>query len=137
MGLPFVPANDRSAMRRGVSLSCEAVSLDRYRVLGRSTFDVSATGVLLAADDLGPKNEVVLLHLFAGDTKLVAEARVTRVATGDRRGDLGPALGLTFTRVSQRALRALLARLRGWPPPIPGRHVRRDYAATVRAIAAR
>lgn len=133
---PLLSVNDRSSMRRGVSLRCEAVSLDRYCVLGRSTFDVSATGVLLAADELGPRNEVVLLHLYLGDTELVAETQVTRVAPGDRRGDLGPALGLTFTRVSRRALRNLLARLRGWPPPVPARRIRRDYAATVRAIAA-
>jgi len=130
------PARDRGAIRRAVSLPCEAVSLDRCLVLGSRVFDVSATGLLLSADEPARQNEYVLVHLFAGDLKLVAEARVARVIAGARRSDRGPALGLRLSRVSRRALRSLLHRLRGTPPPVPARHVRRDYAATVRAIRA-
>src|SRR5690606_36537993 len=65
------PASERSAVRRAVPLSCEAVSLDRYRMLGRRILDLSETGLLLAADELGRLNEVVLVHLFAGDAEIV------------------------------------------------------------------
>ena len=110
------------------------MSLDRCRLLGREVLDVSATGVLLAADELAWPHEVLLVHLFTGGERIVAEAQVTRVVPGLRRSDYGLALGLTFSRVSTRALRRLLHRLRGTPPPIPGRRLRTDYAAMVRAI---
>lgn len=130
----LLPATERAALRRAVRLEAEAVSMDRFRLLGRRVLDLSATGLLLSADQLARRNEVVLVHLFAGAEKLVAEAEVARVIPGARRTDRGPALGLRFSRVSARALRALLERLRGTPPPIPRRRLRRDYAATVRAI---
>lgn len=129
-------ASDRAAIRRAVSLPCEAVSMDRCRILGGRTFDVSATGLLLAADEPARQNEIVLVHLFAGDRRIVAEAHVARVVAGARRTDRGLALGLRFSRVSARAIGALLARLRGTPPPVPGRRLRADYAATVAAIRA-
>ena len=111
--------------------------MDRYRVLGRQVRDLSATGLLLCADEDAIENEVVLVHLFAGDRDIVAEAHVARVIAGARRSDRGLALGLRFSRVSARALGELMRRLRGTPPPIPRRRLRRDYAATVRAIRGR
>ena len=109
--------------------------MDRARLLGSRTFDVSASGLLVSALEPARPGETVLVHLFAGERKLVAEARVMRLVAGARRSDRGPAFGLRFSRVSGRALRALMERLRGTPPPVPARRVRADYAATIRAIA--
>jgi len=130
------PAGDRGAIRRAVTLRCEAVSLDRCRLLGDRISDLSASGLLLPTDEPALENEIVLVHLLAGERPIVAEAHVARVVAGARRSDRGRALGLRFTRVQRRPLGALLRRLRGTPPPVPRRPVRPDYAATVRAIHA-
>lgn len=134
---PFVlqPARDRISVRRAVSVRCEAVSLERFRLLGTETLDLSSSGMLVAADDVATPDEAVLVHLFVGDEDIVAAAEVARVVSGMRRSDRGVALGLRFTRVSSRRLHRLLHRLRGTPPPVPRRSVRLDYARSVQSIS--
>lgn len=135
---PHLPvASSRQGLRRAIELPCEVVSLDRFALLGERTLDVSLGGALIAASADVEAGEHVLLHLTAPDqTKVCAEAVVARVVQGQRQGDSGRALGLRFLRASTLRLQRLMAQLRGTPPPVPGRHLRVDYAAMVRAIGA-
>ncbi len=130
----LAPATDRLALRRVVLLRCEVVSLARYQVVATEALDVSGTGLLVAAADVAEPNEPVLVHLFTGDDDIVAAAEVARVISGMRRSDHGAAFGLRFTRVSTPRLGRLLRMLRGTPPPVPRRRIRRDYASTVHGM---
>jgi hypothetical protein len=129
------PAHSRQGLRRSVELSCELVSLERFAILGRRTLDVSRGGALIVASEDAEPGEQVLLHLTAPDqTRVCAEAVVSRVVHGQRRGDSGRALGLRFLRTPTLRLDRLMRQLRGTPPRVPGRHLRVDYAAIVRSI---
>jgi len=91
--------------------------------------------MLLAAEgDPGDLHELVLVHLFDGASGVALQAEVARVLRGRRPHDRGVALGLAFTRAGGRAFRRLMGRLRGTPPPVPRRRLRRDYASAVAAI---
>jgi hypothetical protein len=128
--------HQRGAVRRVAPLRCEAVSLERYSMLGTKVLDISETGMLLAAEgDPGDLHELVLVHLFDGASEVALQAEVARVLCGRRPHDRGVALGLTFTRAGGRGFRRLMGRLRGTPPPVPRRRLRRDYASAVAAIA--
>jgi len=128
--------HQRGAVRRVAPLRCEAVSLERYSVLGTKVLDISETGMLLAAEGHpGDLRELVLVHLFDGASDVALQAEVARVLRGRRSHDRGVALGLAFTRAGGRAFRRLMGRLRGTPPPVPRRRLRRDYASAVAAIA--
>ena len=130
----LIPTRSRRAMRRAQPLTCEAISLDRYALLGVQALDISESGLLISAEDWASPRESVLLHIFGGSTEIVAEAEVARVIEGRRDTDWGPAFGLRFTRISRRRLRRLMGKMRSVPPPVPARHLRVDYAASLRAI---
>ena len=128
--------HQRGAVRRVAPLRCEAVSLERYSMLGTKVLDISETGMLLAAEgDPGDLRDLVLVHLFDGASDVALQAEVARVLRGRRSHDRGVALGLAFTRAGGRAFRRLMGRLRGTPPPVPRRPLRRHYASAVAAIA--
>lgn len=128
----------RRGARRIVALSCEVVSTERYRLLGGHITDISESGMLVHAAQPAQLGEDVLVHLDLHDEfqgELTAAARVARVVYGRRQHDANPALGLRFTRVPRRRLARLLASLKGTPPPVPRRPLRRDYAATIARIS--
>ena len=91
-------ARVRAAGRRVAPLRCEAVSLERYSILGTKVLDISETGMLLATQsDPGDLHELVLVDLFDGASEVVAQAEVARVLRGRRPHDRGVALGLAST----------------------------------------
>ena len=60
---------------------------------------------------------------------------VTRVIHGRRNGDRGPALGIAFGALSADEERLLRGALQVFPPILPARSARVDYAATAALIA--
>jgi hypothetical protein len=130
----------RTTMRRGVEVSCEAVADDGFRLLGTRALDVSADGMLLETRGAFVRlGEEVIVSIRPPSSRLFidAVAKVARIALGRRRGDRAQAIGLSFVDMDNADRAILSAKLRGHPPPIPGRLPPRDYAALIRAIAAR
>lgn len=131
---------ERRALRRGVPLECEAVADDGFRLLGKRTIDVSAHGILLETRGAFARvGEEVFVSFRPPKSRMWVDAvaRVARLAVGRRRGDRAQAIGLSFVSMDPGDRAVLEAKLRGYPPPVPGRFPPRDYAALVREIMAR
>lgn len=131
-------SSGRRAARRPVMSRCCAVSLSDFRTLGTQIFDVSPYGLLVACDGPVELHEKVFVSFrVPGEAKWFdADAEVVRVVRGHRPGDPGPSVGLRFTSIRLADRLAIHDRLRGLPPVLPARPLRRDYAAEVRRIAA-
>lgn len=129
----------RRSVRRAVGTKCQVVAEQGFRLLGDRTFDVSEHGLLLAseADVWVGERVFVALETPQGVSWIDGEARIVRVVRGRRGGDRGPAIGLRFSRMDTLDQVILSASLRGLPPPLPARHLRRDYAGAVQVIAER
>lgn len=130
----------RREVRRGVRVACEAVADDGFRPLGRRTLDVSSQGMLLETHgEFARLGEEVIVSFQPPSSRvwIDAVARVARLVTGRRRSDRAQAVGLSFVSMDAADRAILSAKLRGHPPPVPGREPPLDYAAIVRAIARR
>jgi len=130
--------NQRSSLRRGVRIHCEVVSERGFRLLARRALDLSVDGMLVRSDAQVDVGDDVIVSFTApgGVFWMDAEATVARVVIGRREGDqLGRCLGIRFRTLDNVSRSVLAASLRGLPPPVPSRHVRRDYASSVRLIA--
>ncbi len=133
-------AEKRRAMRRGVPLDCEAVADDGFRLLGKRALDVSSQGILLETRGAFARvGEEVFVSFRPPQSRIWVDAvaQVVRVAVGRRRSDRAQAIGLSFVSMDPGDRAVLSAKLRGHPPPVPGRLPPRDYAALVRSIARR
>lgn len=129
-------AHQRRSMRRAATVPCQVVAEHGFRLLGTQTLDLSHHGLLVRSDahvEIG-EEVYVSMRIPGGVSWLDALGRVARVVHGLRGRDVGRAVGveLLYMEAIDRAL--LEASLRGRPPPIPARHLRQDYAATVRRI---
>jgi hypothetical protein len=128
----------RIALRRGLSLECEAVAEDGFRMLGRRTLDVSPHGILLETHGAYARvGEEVFVSFRPPKSRMWVDAvaRVARIALGRRKGDRAQSIGLSFVSMSPSDRAVLEAKLRGHPPPVPKRIPPRDYASMVRAIS--
>jgi c-di-GMP-binding flagellar brake protein YcgR len=136
--MSFVMKSHRRAVRRAVRLSCQVVSEEAFRLVGRRALDLSPAGMLLESDEELDLGEELLVSFRAPRSGLFIDtrARVVRVVAGRRPGDHGRCLGLRFEQLDPLMRSALSASLAGLPPPLPQRASRVDYAATIRAIAA-
>jgi hypothetical protein len=118
---------ERRICRRAVRTVCHAVALDDFRLLGERVLDMSPFGLLIACDDGVNVGEGVIvtfrvpgcLHWFD------AEGKVARVVEGYREGDPGYCAGIRFTRIDLESRFLLRYYLRGLPPPVPARPLRR------------
>jgi hypothetical protein len=129
--------NERTQLRRSVRIDCEVVSERGFRLLARRALDLSTDGMLVQSDAQVDVGDDVIISFTApgGRFWMDAEATVARVVRGIREGDTrGRCLGLRFRTLDSMSRAVLAASLRGLPPPIPSRHVRRDYASTIRLI---
>ena len=116
----------RRAVRRAARSRCQAVSRDAFELLGERILDVSPRGMLVACDAHAALGEPVILSFETPDTDpiwLDAEAEVARIVHGYRFGDPGLCLGLRFTYFERSSQHELLARLAGFPPPVPRRRL--------------
>lgn len=136
----ILEARQRRSVRRAVDAQCQVVADRGFRLLGTRATDVSPEGMLVrgegpGADDVQVGDSVfVALRAPNGVSWIDAEAEVTRIALGRRQSDEGRAVGLRFKRMDRVSRTVLLSSLRGLPPPLPARHLRRDYASTIRLI---
>ena len=128
---------DRGAPRRIVRLDCEVVRTRDYERIGRKAVDLSAEGMqLLAEDGAVHGDEVqVLFRVPFSPIWVFVEGVVTRVIAGLRTGDWGPAYGVRFGSLPSETEDILRGTLWRFPPTIPWRPRRVDYAASVRLVA--
>lgn len=136
--MSFVMKTNRRTVRRAVRLSCQVVSEDSFRLVGRRALDLSPAGMLLESDADVRLGDELLVSFRAPQSGLFIDtsARIVRVVAGRRPGDHGRCLGLRFEHLDLLMQSVLGASLAGMPPPLPQRAKRVDYAATIRAIAA-
>jgi hypothetical protein len=136
----------RGAIRRSVRVDCEVVRERDFRLIGRRGIDLSDSGMLVLSETCGgsgaPRGwgslrvltgEEVVVTFKAPTTRLWFDcsATVARVVHGRRPEDWGACLGLSFEM--DALTRAFLrAELRGFPPPLPAREPRVEYAVTAR-----
>lgn len=127
----------RTELRRGVSVACEAVAGYGFRLLGQRALDVSSTGMLIETHGAYARlGEEVFVSFQPPRSRLWVDAvaKVARVVKGRRKSDRALAVGLSFVDMDPADRAILAAKLRGHPPPVPGRKLPIDYAARVRAI---
>jgi hypothetical protein len=128
---------DRRAQRRAVFVDCQVVREHPFELVGECAIDLSTHGMLLLSNArvrLG--EELVVSFRVPGEGRYVDTlAIVTRVVRGVRRGDRGPAIGLMFHPLSSDDNALLRWALRRFPPTLPARAPRVDYAATAGFIA--
>jgi len=130
-------AKDRDGVRRAVATVCQVVTEERFELLGERALDLSPDGMLLETAAEPRIGESVFVSLRAPGTQLWidAEATVARIVRGRRGSDRTQGVGLRFRKMDRMYRAVLQESLRGFPPPLPGRFRRKDYASTVRAIA--
>ena len=136
----LVPAHDRVDNRRAVRLGCEVVRTRDWRPIGGAMVDLSPGGMQLLAtrDELqmtehGEELQVLFRVPFS-PTWVFVEGIVSRFVRGQRPGDAGPSLGVRFGGLDPETEALLRGALWRFPPTIPWRKKRIDYAASVRLI---
>ncbi len=144
-----VLANRRKAHRYAVRIACQVVRERDFRLISDAVLDLSMSGMVVTAS-----HWIFGQSIVTGDRLIVsfqlprsafwidAEATVTRVARGRRRGENAPAIAIEFDPlplfVKQR-MRGALRRLPPPPPqPRPGRRsTRLSTEALLHALGAR
>lgn len=129
--------NDRGAGRRAVLVECQVVRERGFELLGERAINLSTDGLLLLSVAPALTGEEVLVTLRAPGTDcwIDTTATVARIVHGRRPGDPGRAIGLRFDRLDTESHMILRCALRRFPPPVPVRAPRIDYAATACLIA--
>lgn len=129
-------AKDRKTLRRRVRIPCQVVREHDFALVSDVCFDLSPQGMRVRSLSPVELNTPLLVSFRVPDAgvHMDVSARVSRVAKGRRRGERFATLGLSFVDLSPLEGAILAARLKGVPPPAPARHLRIDYARSVRAI---
>lgn len=129
-------ASDRKTVRRAVRSRCQAVTENEFELLGEEILDLSPHGMLVKSEREPSIGEEVIVSFRAPGTGLWmdAEATVARLVRGRRSGDRSRGVGLVFRRLDTVSHRILAESLRGSPPPVPARGLRKDYARSIRHI---
>ncbi|MFO0588721.1 MAG: PilZ domain-containing protein [Polyangiaceae bacterium] len=133
----MVLAFDRRATRRSVLVDCEVVREEGFRLLGVRAVDLSPRGMLLSSNRSATVGEELIVTLRVPGTRVWIDtlATVVRVVHGRRAGDRGPAIALTWAPLPTEEDRLLRSALGVFPPILPARTPRVDYAATAALIA--
>ena len=137
MSAILVKKSHRKTVRRAVRSRCTAFAVNDYREIGHQVVDVSPYGMLIVCNDSVELGDPIMLFFRAPGTDelwLDAEAEVTRIVHGFRQYDPGYCMGVRFTYFERPEQKELSHRLIGYPPPIPRRRPRVDYAESVRRI---
>ena len=130
-------SSQRGSVRRAVKTPCWAVSLSRGRLLGERLLDLSPEGMFLECRSEVAARDGIFIVFKApgfGGLWLRADAEVARVVEGRRDRDPAYGAGLRIVRLKNGSYGELGQRLKGFPPPLPGRRLRMDYAESVRRI---
>ncbi|WP_394829747.1 PilZ domain-containing protein [Pendulispora albinea] len=137
MGGFLVPVRERKTPRHAVRFDCQVVRERDFKLLGEQAIDLSADGMLVLTDQRVLTGEEVLVSFRVPNLRawFDAEATVARVVHGRRPGDRGRgALGLRFSRFGRIDSSYVKAGLYRYPPTLPGREPRMDYAESVARI---
>lgn len=132
----LVPARDRIERRRTVRLGCEVVRTRDWKPIGKTMVDLSTKGLqLLAEDDAAPGEDLqVFFRVPFSNLYAFVEGTVKRVVRGRRPGDWGTSYGIELAAMDPILDAVLRGTLWRFPPTIPWRPRRIDYAASVRLI---
>ena len=135
--MELLPVGDRCATRRSVLIDCQVVREHGFTLLGERAIDLSLDGMLLCSNRWAEVGEELLVTFRVPGTRrwIDTTAKVARIVRGRRPGDRGPALGLAFAPLTIEEQRLLRGALRVFPPTLPARPLRIDYAATAAFIA--
>jgi hypothetical protein len=134
----FLPADrERAAFRHRLNVACEVVRERDFKLVALQTFDVSVTGMMVETlRDVSIGEEMIVTFRPPQSLRYVdAQAIVSRVIAGNRRGDLGTAVGLLFTEMDHSSFITLRTALRRLPATGSQRRSRIDYAAMARVIS--
>lgn len=115
-------AMQRRAMRRAVRTRCQVVGVSEFQLLGERVLDLSPRGMLVACERSARLGDDLLVSFRTPGREELwfdAEAVVARVVAGQRANDTEYAAGLEFTYFQKSDRHELLARLAGFPPPVP------------------
>lgn len=125
-------------MRYGVHVDCQVVRDRDFRRIGRGSLDLSLTGMLVQCNYSAEVGDEVIVSFQTPRLReyVDAVAIVTRLIAGRRQGDLGLAMGLTFTSIDDASFAALKRALQNVPTARGRRASRLDYAKTIQLIAA-
>lgn len=128
---------DRRATRRSVLVDCQVVRESGFELLGERAVDLSVHGMLLHSSRNARVGEELIVTFRVPGTRTWIDtfATVVRVVRGRRQGDRGPGLGLVFGLLSSDEERLIRTALLPFPPILPARPARVDYAATAAMIA--
>ena len=128
--------NERRAQRRTVFVDCQVVREEGFQLVGQRALDLSPRGLFLRTDMKAQPGEELLVTLrIPGTGRWVdTSAKVARVVRGRRRFDQARGIGLEFALEGEDERRVREALLR-FPPTLPARTARVDYAATASLIA--
>ncbi|HEY2732903.1 MAG TPA: PilZ domain-containing protein [Polyangiales bacterium] len=119
-------AMQRRAVRRAIRTGCQVVG-DEFELISERVVDLSPRGMLVACGRTTRIGDDVIVSFRAPGRDglwLDAEATVARIIRGERWGDAGYCAGLDFTYFEKHARQELLARLAGYPPPVPRRRLK-------------
>ncbi len=130
-------AFDRRATRRSVLVDCQVVRERGFELMGERAVDLSMHGMLLSSNRSAKLGEELIVTFRVPGTRAWIDtlATVVRVIHGRRNGDRGPGLGLAFGVLLPEEERLLRNALLVFPPILPARTPRVDYAATAALIA--
>jgi hypothetical protein len=137
-----VLANRRSALRHAVGIPCQVVRERDFRLISDAVIDLSLSGMAVLAG-----HPVFGQSVRTGERLIVsfrlpnvpfwidAEATITRVARGRRRGENHPLLALEFDPLPPM-IKQMMERALGATPPAPSRPRpgRRGTLETTRAL---
>lgn len=134
----FLPADrERVAFRHLLHVDCQVVRERDFKLVGRKSLDLSATGMQVVSDLDVAIGEPLIVSFRAPrtDRYIDAEAVVRRVIRGRRRGDVAQAIGLEFSSIDRGAFTLLKGALRRLPATRAARPSRLDYAGLARVVS--
>lgn len=130
-------AEGRRSKRRSVLIDCQVVREHDFSLIGERAVDLSPHGMLLSSNRSVRMGEELIVTFRVPGTKVWIDttAIVVRLVHGRRNGDRGPAVGLAFAPLASDEDRMVRGALVPFPPTLPARPGRVDYAATAALIA--
>ncbi len=131
--VPYLP---RQTLRRWVRTDCQVVTERGFSLLGERSLDLSPRGMLVESEEDPTLGEPLLLSLRVPGTRqwIDTEGTIARVVRGRRLSDPYQGVGIRFAPLDPFSNSLLATSLKRYPPPLPTRQPRHDYAATIRNI---
>jgi len=132
--MEFVFTNQRRSVRRAVRVDCQVVREKDFTLLGDAAINISPDGMLFLSEHPVVPGEAlqVSLRVPGTDVWLDTDALVARIDYDDQgRREVG----VSFQSLDARSRRLLRTAIAKFPPTLPTRSPRIDYAATAQLIA--